>query len=162
MILGVLKIINILTVFWYTQVLLPLEPGEENFWTRINISAAIVEASDDPDDWALLARIARWESWYKPSVADCRQRSSCGASGPFQVIPRSKEEKDLICGDWTESARRALMRVNESRTICWRLPKAEQLAQYATGNCGDLGKKMSRLRYATAKDMFDAVNNFTP
>lgn len=151
---GLLKLLNIYTVFLFMNREMPPDGSDEGHWARLNLASAIVETSDSADDWALLARISRWESFYRPDVFDCRKRSKVGASGPFQVIPRSKAEGILICTDWIESGKAALMRVQESRTICKALPKAEQLAQYTTGKCEKLGKMMSRMRYATAKDLY--------
>lgn len=152
--LALFKLLNVYTVLLFMNHELPPDGTELDMWSRYSLATAIVEAGDGPDEWALLARIARWESFFIPKVLDCRRRSSCGASGPFQVIPRSKEEGNLICTNWVESGRLALQRVKESQTICKRLPKSEQLAQYTTGKCEELGKKLSRLRWATAKDLY--------
>jgi hypothetical protein len=148
------KALAVYTVVLFMDHLLPEDGKPETRLTRLSLASAIVESSDDPDDWALLAGIARWESFYRPDVLVCKTRSSCGASGPFQVIPRSREEGILLCTNWVESAKRALQRVQESRSICRHLPKPDQLAQYTTGNCGDVGKRMSRMRHATSKDMY--------
>lgn len=160
---GFLKFLNILTVVLFMDRLLPLEPGSKDFQARWDVATGIVEASDSPDDWALLAKIARWESVYRPEVFSCKVKSSIGAAGPFQVLPRSMKEQYDLCNDYTESARLALTRVNESRSLCHRLPKPEQLSQYVTGNCkSETGKMHSRLRFATSQEMFKAVNKARP
>ena len=159
-----IQLLDVLSVYTYMNVLLPLPPGlsleavKENETARFNLSAHIVESSIFPDDWAILTRIARWESNYDPRVLDCRIKSSIGAAGPFQVLPRSKKEKEDLCSDHTESARLALMRIGESRRQCYYLPKAEQLAQYATGNCGETGRMLSRMRYSNENIMYKVIN----
>jgi len=161
--LSLIKFFNILTVVAFMNVKLPLKPGSKDLQARWDVATGIVQASDSPDDWALLVGIARWESVYRPEVFDCRVKSSIGAAGAFQVLPRSMKEQHDLCTDYAESARLALVRVKESQSICRHLPKREQLSQYVTGNCTSTeGKMHSRLRYATGQEMIDAVNKARP
>lgn len=163
MFIGLIKFFNILIVFLFMDRLLPLEPDTKASQARWDVATGIVESSESHDDWAMLAKIARWESVYRPEVFNCKVKSTIGAAGPFQVLPRSMKEQHDLCTDYAESARLALVRVKESQSICRHLPKPEQLSQYVTGNCRSAeGKMHSRLRYATSQEMIDAVNKARP
>lgn len=154
-----LKSFSTFLVVLYMDRLLPLEQGSKDFQARWDVATGIVESSDSPDDWALLAKIARWESVYRPEVFTCKVKSSIGAAGPFQVLPRTFDEQNVLCTDFAESARLALDRVKESRHICNHLPKPEQLAQYVTGSCKSaLGKAQSRMRYATWDSLMNILS----
>ena len=155
---GFHRFLRMLKLVQYMHVLSPVDPGDEwTVYTRWDIAGAIIAATPFLDDQALLVTIARWESGFEPRYTYCLQGSSMGALGPFQVIPRSKSEEYLLCNNLKLSARLALQRIDESRGICAHLPHPERLAQYATGKCGELGKKMSKMRWSDNKKLMASL-----
>lgn len=151
--------IRALQLVMYMNSVLPVDPEDE--WavvTRWDIAFAIRAATPWLDEQAMLVTIARWESVYEPRFVWCLGKSSMGAAGAFQVIPRSLEEERLLCTDQKLGARMALQRYQESRSICSHLPRAEQLAQYITGKCEEVGRRMSRSWWSSNKDLVAALS----
>lgn len=131
-----------------------LEPitSTNPFPTRVKIAAAIVDATADEDDRAMLVSIAKWESFLREDVLRCSRRGGGVALGPWQVAPRSDAERKMLCTDLVSSAKLVLERVEESKRICKHLPANEQLAIYTAGSCkSSEGRMLSRMRMATAR-----------
>ena len=119
--------------------------------TRFQLAGAIVDATDDLDERALLVSIAKWESFFREDVLRCSRRGGGVALGPWQVVPRSDLERKTLCSDLTSSAKLVLRRVAESRRLCKELPARDQLAIYAAGDCASKeGRMLSRMRIDTA------------
>lgn len=155
---GLAQLARVIRLVSYMDTLSPVDTADE--WavqTRWDLAYGIAKATPWKDEQALLVTIARWETVFEPRWVYCLGVSTVGASGPFQVIPRSKEEKILLCNDMKLSARLALQRVDESRRICRHLPKKERLAQYTTGKCDALGRKMSKMRWSSNGQLVAAL-----
>jgi hypothetical protein len=122
---------------------------------RFPIAAAIVSSTTDEEDRTLLVSIAKWESFFRTDVVNCQKKGGGVALGPWQVVPRTAQErKDLCSGDLLAGATLALSRIAESRKLCKSLPDPEKLSHYASGSCTNpQGKMLSRLRWKTAKDL---------
>lgn len=108
---------------------------------RYRLAQAIASVTDDVTEQDTLARIARWESGYRIDIATCHVNGDHGgAFGPFQVHPRSPEERDAVCTHLTEAVRVALDRVRESVAACG------DLTGYVSGRCG-VAVAEARLRW---------------
>ena len=159
LIFGWERLVRILQLTMYMNQLLPIQSDDiAGARARFDVASGIYDATASYDEQAMLVTIARWETGFQPRYVYCSKRSSVGASGPFQVIPRSVAERDLLCKDMMLSAKIALQRVSESRKFCTHLPVREQLAQYTTGRCDELGKRMSRLRWSTNAEMMSKIS----
>jgi hypothetical protein len=117
----------------------------------VKISEGIDNVAEHDWEAETLVRIAWWESGIRESIVSCRRKSSMGASGAFQVIPRNATEAEQSCSSNLElQARLALSRVRESKTWCANLgvTGADSLGGYTSGKCFK-NNKHSRLRYGT-------------
>lgn len=124
--------------------------GDAELTFRFELARAIVDAGATPHEGRILMRIARWESFYRRDVADCRITGDAGKSvGPFQRYGPSSAERACICGSLTCAARIARDNVRASVGMCRHLPEPERLSVYCSGRCDSaIGKKLSRLRWA--------------
>lgn len=122
--------------------------GDEDVVERWRIAEGIVAATDDEHEQNLLASIARWESFYRADVGECRRRGPQGELGAWQILPRSPAELSRLCVSYEGDARMALERIRESVAACSRLPEPERLAVYARGRCDSReGQRLSRTRW---------------
>lgn len=117
---------------------------------RLELVRACIEATDDRTERYICVKVARFESSYREDVGRCEVKGAAGELTAWQIIPRNAAERARLCHDLTEDARVHLERVRESRAACRSLPKTEQLALYARGDCGSAaGRKLSRHRFPT-------------
>jgi hypothetical protein len=95
-------------------------------------------------------KLARFESNYREDVGRCAVIGKARDKSAWQIVPRSAAEDKRLCQSLEEDARFHVERVRESRSACRHLPKEEQLALYARGNCtSEEGKRLSRTRFPT-------------
>lgn len=126
----------------------------------IKISVSIDKVSEHDWEAETLTRIAWWESGIREDVVNCKRKSTMGASGAFQVIPRNALEAEQACSSDLESqARIALSRVRESKLLCSRLgiTGADLLGVYTSGKCFK-NNKHSRLRYGAGSVLSYIMN----
>lgn len=137
-----------LAVLLFMLRLLPAA-GDADVAFRLELAAAIVDATEDEQEQRQLAKIARFESNYRRDVAECKILGRAGERGAWQILARSGEERARLCVSLVDDARIALERIRESVRACWRLPAAERLAVYARGRCDSReGRRLSRVRFA--------------
>lgn len=153
-----LNIIHVMSVMDSIEPVTSVNPKE----TRLVIAAAIVAATDDPDEQSELIAFAKWESFFRTDVLDCKRKGGGFSLGPWQVAPFSAQERKLLCSDLVGSAKLALQRMKDSKRYCRHLPESHRYAQYATGSCSHpQGANLSKVRWATAKKV-RAMYNDTP
>ena len=152
---------SVWTLLVFSLRLLPIAVGEPSATTgvakgdaelryRLELVTACFEATEDRTERYICTKVARFESFYREDVGRCRVKGEAGEVTAWQIIPRSKAERERLCVSLLEDAKFHLERVRESRGACRHLPKQEQLALYARGNCtSDEGKKLSRHRFPT-------------
>lgn len=117
---------------------------------RIALVDACVAATDDRTERYICVKLARFESNYREDVGRCKVIGKANDKSAWQIVPRSKTEDKRLCQSLEEDARFHVERVRESRGACRHLPKEEQLALYARGNCSsEEGKRLSRTRFPT-------------
>ena len=117
---------------------------------RIALVDACVAATEDRTERYICVKIARFESNYREDVGRCRVIGKANDKSAWQIVPRSEAEDKRLCQSLEEDARFHIERVRESRSACRHLPKQEQLALYARGDCGsEEGKRLSRTRFPT-------------
>ena len=140
----------------YSIRLLPIdgEPGSPRYDRalsyRLELVNACAGATEDRTERYICVKVARFESDYREDAGRCEVRGKAGDRTAWQIVPRSPGEAGRLCQSLAEDARMHLERVRESRAACRHLPKAEQLALYARGNCtSEEGKKLSRHRFPT-------------
>ena len=122
--------------------------GDDDVSLRLDLAAAIVSVTDDEHEQNLLASIARWESFYRRDVAECRKKGAAGEVTVWQILARSDAERALLCVSLVSDARVALARVRESLAACAALPAPERLSAYARGRCSSVeGRRLSRVRW---------------
>jgi hypothetical protein len=121
-------------------------PDEGALRHRVALASAIAVTDATEHEQRLLASIARWESAYLESVADCRHTGDAGkALGAWQIHPRNDAERKDAC-TLDAGARLALARVRESIQACSYLPEQERLAVFASGSCGNRGGRAASRR----------------
>lgn len=115
---------------------------------RLELVRACVEATNDRTERYICVKVARFESNFREDVGRCTIRGKAGDRTAWQIVPRSREEADRLCRSLVEDARVHVERVRESRAACRHLPKNQQLALYARGDCGsEEGRQLSRHRF---------------
>jgi len=126
----------------------------EDIQYRNDLANAIVSVTNNEHEQQLLMSTVRYESSFFVRLGspqcECRRNECDGgrARGPWQIIPRSKIEKESLCVSLEQDAKLALSRVRESLRACWRSPPNERLALYLRGNCSNEdGKRLSRIRW---------------
>ena len=143
----------------YSLRLLPIAPptGESDMPRydaelayRVALVNACVAATEDRTERYICVKVPRFESNYREDVGGCKVIGKANDKSAWQIVPRSKAEDQRLCQSLEEDARFHIERVRESRSACRHLPKEEQLALYARGNCtSDEGKRLSRTRFPT-------------
>ncbi len=127
--------------------LLPTENPDELSY-RVDVAAACYVATDDRTERFLCMKIARFESNYRRDVGDCRLKGKQGELSAWQILPRTKDERETLCRSLAEDAALMIERVRESRAACRALPPPEQLALYTRGSCASPeGRALSRHRW---------------
>jgi hypothetical protein len=122
--------------------------GDDDIAFRSDLAAAIVAVTDDEHEQNLLASVARWESFYRRDVAECRKKGGAGEVTAFQILARGDAERARLCVSLEGDARVALGRIRESLAACRELPENERLAVYARGRCASVeGRRLSRVRW---------------
>ena len=117
---------------------------------RVELVGACVEATEDRSERYICVKVARYESNYREDVGRCTIIGKAGDKTAWQIVPRGAAEHARLCKTLVEDARFHLERVRESRAACRQLPKVEQLALYARGDCAsEEGKRLSRHRFPT-------------
>ena len=144
------------TLLVYSLRLLPIEApaGSEAYDSalayRVELVSACVEATDDRTERYICVKVPRFESNFREDVGRCKLVGKAGDKTAWQIVPRNAAERERLCGSLVDDARFHLERVRESRAACRHLPKNEQLALYARGDCGsEEGRKLSRHRFPT-------------
>ena len=85
-------------------------------------------------------------------------RGAAGEVTAWQILPRSRAERDRLCRSTAEDAIVAIERIRESRAACARLPTAERLALYARGSCASVeGRRLSRARWVYEAEVRDVA-----
>lgn len=135
----------------FTYQLLGITSWEE-FIFRARLVDAVASVTDDENEQKQLLSLARYETGYHERLAaprcECRKNEcdSGRAMGTWQIIPRSKLEKESLCQTLEGDARLALARVHETRRACRNLPESERLAIWYRGSCNsEEGKRMSKI-----------------
>jgi hypothetical protein len=122
--------------------------GDDDLAFRSELASAIVAVTDDEHEQNLLASIARWESFYRRDVGECRKKGGAGEVTAFQILARGDAERAKLCVSLEGDARIALARVRESLAACAALAAPDRLAAYARGRCTSIeGKRLSRVRW---------------
>ena len=117
---------------------------------RLALVNACTLATEDRTERYICVKVARFESNYREDVGRCRVIGKANDKSAWQIVPRSEAEDKRLCQSLEEDARFHIERVRESRSACRHLPKQEQLALYARGDCGsEEGKRLSRTRFPT-------------
>ena len=142
----------------YSLRLLPIAPPTEvnmaaydaELAYRIALVNACVAATEDRTERYICTKVPRFESNYREDVGRCKVIGKANDKSAWQIVPRSGAEDKRLCQTLEEDARFHVERVRESRSACRHLPKEEQLALYARGNCtSEEGKRLSRTRFPT-------------
>ncbi len=146
-------------VLWTLNLLAPVSPS--TWWAemdyRMRMAQAVVAVTGDPEEQLTLMTIPRWESNYREDVGQCLVVGPQGEVTAWQILPRSKAERELLCVTMEADARVALARVRESVRTCRHLAPELRLALYARGRCSSVdGQRFSRHRYPgrRAVDLF--------
>lgn len=150
----------ILTLFSNLISQVPENYIKPSYELLIKLSDSIDNVAEHDWEAETLTRIAWWESGVRESIVTCKRKSSMGASGAFQVIPRNANEAQQACSsDLTEQAKLALRRVRESKTWCANLgiTGADSLGGYTSGKCYK-NNRHSRLRYGTGSALSYLMN----
>lgn len=117
---------------------------------RVALVEACVAATEDRTERYICVKVPRFESNYREDVGRCAIIGKAHDKSAWQIVPRSGTEDKRLCRSLEEDARFHIERVRESRSACRHLPKEEQLALYARGNCSsEEGKRLSRHRFPT-------------
>ena len=117
---------------------------------RVALVNACVAATEDRTERYICTKVPRFESNYREDVGRCKVIGKANDKSAWQIVPRSTAEDKRLCQSLEEDARFHVERVRESRSACRHLPKEEQLALYARGNCtSEEGKRLSRTRFPT-------------
>ena len=117
---------------------------------RLALVNACVAATEDRTERYICTKVPRFESNYREDVGRCKVIGKANDKSAWQIVPRSKAEDQRLCQSLEEDARFHVERVRESRAACRHLPKEEQLALYARGDCSsEEGKRLSRTRFPT-------------
>ena len=147
---------NAWTLLVYSIRLLPIDgtPATDTYDRaldyRLELMKACVEATEDRTERYICAKVPRFESNYREDVGRCRIVGKAGDRTAWQIVPRNSAESERLCNGLVDDARFHLERVRESRTACRHLPKTEQLAMYARGDCAsEEGRKLSHHRFPT-------------
>lgn len=148
---------TLLQLLAYTLILLAIRvpigaqgTGDAEMAYRLELATACIEATTDRTERYICAKIARFESAYREDVGRCTIKGKEGEITAWQIIPRTKKERERLCQSLVEDARFMLERVRESRAACRHLPKNEQLALYTRGDCASVeGRKLSLHRFPT-------------
>ena len=148
---------SVFTLLIFTLRLLPIPvppgaqgAGDAELAYRLELVQACADATPDRSERYICAKIPRFESNYRSDVGRCKIKGGEGEITAWQIIPRSPSERDRLCDTLLGDARVAVERIRESRAACRHLPKEEQLALYARGDCGSIeGRKLSRHRFPT-------------
>ena len=140
----------------YSLRLLPIEAApatptyDRSLAYRLELVQACVDATTDRSERYICVKVARFESNYREDVGRCEIIGKARDKTPWQIVPRNAAEDARLCLSLVDDARFHLERVRESRAACRHLPKQEQLALYARGDCGsEEGRKLSRHRFPT-------------
>lgn len=141
-------------LFVYSIRLLPIEAAlaspeyDSALAYRLELVNACVEATEDRSERYICIKVARFESNFREDVGRCKIIGKAKDRSAWQIVPRNKDESERLCVSLVEDARLHLERVRESRAACRHLPKQEQLALYARGDCeSEEGRKLSRHRF---------------
>lgn len=144
------------TLLVYSLRLLPIEAApatpsyDQALAYRLELVNACVEATEDRTERYICVKVPRFESNYREDVGRCGVRGKAGDRSAWQIVPRNEAESGRLCQSLVEDARFHLERVRESRAACRHLPRNEQLAMYARGDCGsEEGRKLSKHRFPT-------------
>ena len=147
------------TLLIYSLRLLPIAPPSNDsdmprydaeLAYRVALVDACVAATEDRTERYICVKLARFESNYREDVGRCKVIGKANDKSAWQIVPRSEAENKRLCQSLEEDARFHVERVRESRAACRHLPKEEQLALYARGNCtSEEGKRLSRTRFPT-------------
>ena len=144
----------------YSLRLLAIEApiGSEQYDTaltyRLELVNACMEATSDRSERYICIKVARFESNFREDVGRCKIIGKAKDRSAWQIVARSKDESERLCGSLVEDARLHVERVRESRAACRHLPKQEQLALYARGDCSsEEGRKLSRHRFPTDSEI---------
>ncbi len=125
--------------------------GDRDVAYRTELAEAVASVTDDLQEQLLLVGIARWESFYRRDVGECRRKGPQGEVSAWQILPRNDAERRSLCVSLAGDARVALARIRESVTACASLPATERLAVYARGRCSSVeGRRLSRVRWVSA------------
>lgn len=154
--IGVAAPPSVWTLLVYSIRLLAVdgEPGSTRYDRalayRLELVTACAEATDNRTERYICAKVPRFESSYREDIGRCEVIGKAGDKTAWQIVPRSTAENARLCQSRVEDARFHLERVRESRAACRHLPKEEQLAMYARGDCAsEEGRKLSRHRFPT-------------
>ena len=142
----------------YSLRLLPIAPptsddtaayDAELAYRRLLVEACVA-ATEDRTERYICTKLPRFESNYREDVGRCKVIGRANDKSAWQIVPRSEAEDKRLCQSLEEDAKFHIERVRESRNACRHLPKEEQLALYARGNCSsEEGKRLSRVRFPT-------------
>lgn len=122
--------------------------GDLEVLYRMELAEACASVTSDRVERYLCMKIPRFESNYRIDVGRCEVKGAAGEVTAWQILPRSRTERDRLCRSLRGDAEVAVERIRESRRACWQLPKAEQLALYTRGDCGSVeGRRLSRHRW---------------
>ena len=147
------------TLFVYSLRLLPIvQPTDDKSTAvydaeltyRLALVNACIAATEDRTERYICVKLPRFESNYREDVGRCKIIGKANDKSAWQIVPRTAAENTRLCQSLEEDARFHIERVRESRGACRHLPKEEQLALYARGNCSsEEGKRLSRHRFPT-------------
>ena len=128
--------------------------NEAELQYRIDIANAVISVTDSEHEQRVLVSIVRYETSFisrlgAPNCTCLRNECDNGrAFGAWQIIPRSKREREELCVSLEGDAKLALFRIRESERACWKLPPNERLAIYTRGSCfSEEGKRLSKIRW---------------
>lgn len=137
-----------LLLFTLRLLAIPAARWEAEIAYRTEMAEACASATEDETERFLCMKIPRYESNYRIDVGRCEVKGPQGELTAWQILPRSREERDRLCRSLVADAEIAIQRIRESRGACRHLPASEQLALYARGRCDSVeGKKLSRTRW---------------
>ena len=121
---------------------------------RTELAEACAAATDHRTERYICIKVARWESFFREDVGRCAVIGKANDRSAWQIVPRNASEEQRLCKSLVEDARFHVERVRESRGACRHLPKQEQLALYARGDCAsEEGRKLSRFRFPTDNEI---------
>lgn len=112
------------------------------------VDRAIADATSDPDERRVLARIALYESGLSPTVARCAERGYEGnvSLGLYQISPQTSEDFRQACSSIAAQTSLAVRYVRASFVACPANIGADRLAMYVSGTC-TRGLRQARERW---------------